>query len=246
MSETNHTILERMVAVMNDVGVIGKERTNTFDRYQFRGIDDVYNALQPVLVKHGVVIIPKLLEMERHDFTTTKGTPQQLVVVRVSYLFTAVSDGSSVEVIAPGEGADRGDKAVNKAMSSAYKNAMFQALCIPTDEKKDSESESPELGDRAARVAGEPVSEEKPKPRNQSQSREKPTAGRWSEQPIGWGMWKTRTWGWLAEGQYEGKRHGWIVDQLDRDLDTTQRQRLEFVAKLIEQRHVQGDTNGST
>lgn len=221
-------IFARMSSVMADIGAISKGQENKFDHYRFRGIDDVYNALQPALVKHGVIVVPTLAQMERRDFETSKGSAQQLVVVTVKYRFCA-PDGTYVEAVAPGEGADRGDKAVNKAMSGAYKNAMFQTFCIPTDERKDSEYESPELGVRA----DGPAEARTAAPRQPPGSGDK--SGRWSQYRIGFGLWKDRTWGWLAEGDYEGKRHNWIVDQLERkDLDPTTRKRLEFVFERIE------------
>lgn len=39
---------------------------------------------------------------------------------------------------------DSGDKSSNKAMSVAFKYACFQALCIPTEEMKDPDGETPE------------------------------------------------------------------------------------------------------
>ncbi len=144
MSDERPAIFGAMVAVMDEIGAIGKNQTNTFDKYKFRGIDDVYNALHPAMVKHGVFVVPRLVRCERTLMETSKGSSMQHASVDVEYVFHA-SDGSSVSACVPGEGADRGDKAVNKAMSAAYKTAMFQAFCIPTDEQSDSEHDSPSL-----------------------------------------------------------------------------------------------------
>ena len=38
---------------------------------------------------------------------------------------------------------DSGDKATNKAMAIAMKYALFQVFCIPTDEMKDPDGETP-------------------------------------------------------------------------------------------------------
>ena len=38
---------------------------------------------------------------------------------------------------------DSGDKATNKAMSAAFKYACFQTFCIPTEEMKDPDAETP-------------------------------------------------------------------------------------------------------
>lgn len=136
-------IYKKMVAVMEEVGSIGKAQKNTFDNYKFRGIDDVYNAVQPALVKHGVVVVPMTEECAMDTYTTTKGAVMQRAVVKVDHVFYA-EDGSCISAVTMGEGADRGDKAVNKAHSSAFKTALFQSLCIPTEERSDSENESPD------------------------------------------------------------------------------------------------------
>ena len=39
---------------------------------------------------------------------------------------------------------DSGDKATNKAMAIAFKYACFQVFCIPTEEMKDPDGETPE------------------------------------------------------------------------------------------------------
>ncbi len=136
-------IYQKLVAVMADVGAIGKGQENKFDKYKFRGIDDVYNAVQPALVTHGVVVVPQTIDCSMDTYETTKGATMQRAVVKVAHVFYA-EDGSSLEATTMGEGADRGDKAINKAHSSAFKTALFQALCIPTEEKSDSENDSPE------------------------------------------------------------------------------------------------------
>ena len=57
------------------------------------------------------------------------------VTVVVAYTFTA-PDGSSIVTSAAGEAMDSGDKATPKAMSVAYRTALLQALCLPTDESR--------------------------------------------------------------------------------------------------------------
>jgi len=61
--------------------------------------------------------------------------------------FTLISaiDGSTLVTNYIGESMDSGDKATNKAMSTAYKYFCFQTFCIPTDEPKDSENDTPEI-----------------------------------------------------------------------------------------------------
>ena len=109
----------------------------------YRGIDDVMNALQPLLAKNKVFIVPEILEQMREERTSYKGGNLIYSICKIKYKFYA-EDGSSIEAITIGEGMDSGDKATNKAMAIAMKYALFQVFCIPTDEMKDPDSETPE------------------------------------------------------------------------------------------------------
>ena len=113
---------------------ISKDRRNQQQGFQFRGIDQVYNALAPVLAKHGLVILPRITDRTVTERTTQKGGVLFYVVVKAEFDFVATEDGSKHTVITYGEAMDSGDKATNKAMSIAYKYAAFQAFCIPTEE----------------------------------------------------------------------------------------------------------------
>lgn len=121
---------------------ISKSRRNVQQGYGFRGIDDVYNALAPILAKHGLVILPRILSREVTERTTQKGGVLFYVVVEAEYDFVAASDGSVHIARTYGEAMDSGDKATNKAMSAAYKYVAMQAFCIPTEGDHDSENQT--------------------------------------------------------------------------------------------------------
>ncbi len=136
-------IYESITKIMEEVPSIGKNQRNKTQGFMYRGIDDVMNALQPLLAKNKVFIVPEILEQTREERTTSKGGNLIYSICKIKYKFYA-EDGSSVEAITIGEGMDSGDKATNKAMAIAMKYALFQVFCIPTDEMKDPDSETPE------------------------------------------------------------------------------------------------------
>lgn len=113
---------------------ISKDRENRQQGFSFRGIDQVYNALAPMLAKHGLVILPRITDRTVTERTTKSGGVLFYVVVKAEFDFVATEDGSKHTVITYGEAMDSGDKATNKAMSIAYKYAAFQAFCIPTEQ----------------------------------------------------------------------------------------------------------------
>ncbi len=136
-------IYESITKIMEEVPAIGKTKTNKIQGFKFRGIDDVMNALQPLLSKNKVFIVPEILEQTREERTTSKGGNLIYSICKIKYKFYA-EDGSSIEAITIGEGMDSGDKATNKAMAIAMKYALFQVFCIPTEEMKDPDSDTPE------------------------------------------------------------------------------------------------------
>lgn len=139
-------VYQAINAVQKDLASsgIGKNQVNTFDKYKFRGIDDVYNALAPLLAKHGLLIMPRIISRDVVERESQKGGALFYVTVDAEFDFIAAEDGSKHTVKVFGEAMDRGDKGTNKAMSAAYKYAMFEAFCIPT-EAQDADAESHEV-----------------------------------------------------------------------------------------------------
>lgn len=152
MSTNNVAVYKAIAAVMGDLAKTGisKAQTNTFDKYKFRGIDDVYNALAPLLAKHGLVVLPRVLERTSEERTSGQNKALFYVTVKAEFDFVAAEDGSAHTVCAYGEAMDRGDKGTNKAMTAAYKYAMFEAFCIPTEGADDADAESHEVESKPA------------------------------------------------------------------------------------------------
>ena len=151
-------IYQSITKIMEEVPSIGKTQRNKTQGFMYRGIDDVMNALQPLLAKNKVFIVPEILEQTREERTTSKGGNLIYSICKIKYKFYA-EDGSSVEAITIGEGMDSGDKATNKAMAIAMKYALFQVFCIPTDEMKDPDSETPEQSTKKSSVTDNKISE---------------------------------------------------------------------------------------
>lgn len=124
---------------------ITKDRKNQQQGYSFRGIDDVYNALAPLLAKHGLCILPRILTRQCVERETAKGGTLFNVTVEAEFDFVCAEDGSKHIVRTFGEAMDSADKATNKAMSAAYKYAAFQAFAIPTEGDNDADAHPPEI-----------------------------------------------------------------------------------------------------
>lgn len=136
-------IYSAIAEAMSEIGAITKGKKNQQQGFMYRGVDDVMNALQPILVKHRIFILPEVLDQSREERTTKSGGSLTYTILKVRYTFFT-DDGSSVSATIVGEGMDSADKSSNKALSVAFKYACFQVFCIPTEEMKDPDAETPE------------------------------------------------------------------------------------------------------
>jgi hypothetical protein len=123
-----------LAAVMADVGAVAKRDKNTAQGFNFRGIDAVVNAVGPILRKHRVLTIPVV--EDAHYETIEVGQKRSLMrqcTLRVRWEFHGPA-GDHIAAVVVAEAMDSGDKATSKAHSVAYRTALLQVLCIPTDE----------------------------------------------------------------------------------------------------------------
>ena len=124
---------ERLVKVMADVGAIGKDRTNSFHGYSYTSADAVMNKVRRALTANNICLST---EAELLEYSSG------FAVVRLTLTFNHKSDSLSAQGI--GQGFDKGDKAVMKAMTAAQKYAYATAFCISWghDPEADSSTDS--------------------------------------------------------------------------------------------------------
>jgi hypothetical protein len=144
-----YTAIAAIAADMSKDG-IAKNRNNQQQNYKFRGIDDVYNALAPILAKNSLVILPQVLERTVVERQTQKGATLFYVTLKVQYDFVSAIDGSKHSIVTYGEAMDSADKATNKAMSASYKYGCMLTFCIPTEGDNDADATTHEPAPRKA------------------------------------------------------------------------------------------------
>jgi len=128
------TIVQAMNEVMKAVGGIAKKDRNQAQGFNFRGIDSVVNAVSPQLQKYGVVVVPSVQDYSYDTVEIGRNrTAMGHVKVKVQYTFVG-PNGDVINTTVVGEAMDSGDKATAKAMSVAFRTALLQSLCLPTDE----------------------------------------------------------------------------------------------------------------
>ena len=132
-------IYQAMVNVANGLrqtGIAKSKQTTGGGNFKYRGIDQVYEAVSPLLCENNVIIRPASIVREE-DIQAGK---MRLVRLMVTYQAICADDGSTMEFMGVGEGCDTSDKAAGKALSYAYKTALFQLFAIPVEGQEDTDS----------------------------------------------------------------------------------------------------------
>lgn len=132
-------IYQNIIKAMNEVNSISKDNYNKIQNFKFRGIDDVMNSMHPILSKNNIFVAPEIESFEREERVSKNGGLIIYTIATIKFTFYA-EDGSNIVVKVVGEAMDSGDKGMNKAMSIAYKYALFQVFCIPTEDDPDKDS----------------------------------------------------------------------------------------------------------
>lgn len=152
--ESAPSVYQAVAAVMGEVQAIGKDRqTEAGNRYRFRGIEAVVNAVGPALRKHGVIVAP--VEVSTYDYVTVEvgSNRSRMASIRTKVKYRWYGPGGdSFDTEAVAEAFDSGDKATAKAMSVAFRTMLTQTLCIPTDDPDPDDSQY----ERSAAIVTDP------------------------------------------------------------------------------------------
>ena len=144
-SDTIGKLVGALGAAMAEIGYVRGTGQNTHQRYSYTSDEDLTAAVQPVMAKHGLAMLPSGCEVERVEVKTAKGGSATSVHVLQTWTI-AHSSGEWMRIQMPGEGRDSQDKGTPKALTAARKYALRHLFCVPTGD--DAEKE--------ARVNGEP------------------------------------------------------------------------------------------
>jgi len=135
-------VYSAIAAVIGELSTngIAKRHINARDRYDYRSVDDLYERLSPLLATHRLCILPRILKRTAKKRLDEHGGAVSSVTVRAAFDIVSAEDGSCHVIESFGEALDASDKATAKAMTAAYKYALFQAFCIPCAESEDADA----------------------------------------------------------------------------------------------------------
>lgn len=137
--------ISKVQAALAKTGIAKDRQCQQGASFKYRGIDEVYNTLAPLLSSVGLCILPRIIDRKCDERQSAKGNALFYVIVEAEFDLVSAEDGTKHTIRTFGEAMDSGDKATNKAMSIAYKNAIFMAFSVPTEGDNDADAHAHEL-----------------------------------------------------------------------------------------------------
>ena len=142
------TIQKAIWAVMCEISYVQKQKSPNLN-YTFAGEAALIRALRPYMERYGIIMsVVAQNEVCFETYQTKSGAPMNRTRLLSTVRFYHAPSGTFIDVMAPGEGADSGDKSGNKANTCAYKYALRQTFVIETGDDPDDEP-----SERQARAA---------------------------------------------------------------------------------------------
>jgi hypothetical protein len=126
--------MQRILSVMAELDYIQKGDARVNGQYRFASHDQVSAAIHPLLVKHGIAILPSVEEVTQEGNRTS-----------VKLLMTFVNADDTKDCFASrfvGYGVDSGDKGPGKAISYACKYGYLKTFCLETGEDSDMDAKA--------------------------------------------------------------------------------------------------------
>jgi hypothetical protein len=143
-------IYQRIHNVMKDVTTIKKEDRKVNNQYTFVSHDEVTRVMHEQFVKHGIVMIPTVIECIENSYADTLSTGKSVLIcktsVKIDVAFINIDNPiDKICVQFPGMGIDNQDKGIGKAISYAVKYALLKTFCLETsdDVEKDNIDSKP-------------------------------------------------------------------------------------------------------
>lgn len=130
-------LLKKILSISEEVGIIQKDKNNTFHKYKYASEHAIKTALKPLFIRHQIVTKFDVVENSINNY----GDSTQ-AIVSVRYSFIDAETGASINGEFTGEGVDKGDKATYKAITGAIKYILTSNFFIPTGDDPEGDDDT--------------------------------------------------------------------------------------------------------
>lgn len=133
---THGAIHGQMAEIMRRIEPIKKEREGGSGgfKFKFRGIYDVYAAVNSIMSEVGVYMTAAVRESKYIERESRQQTWLGHRIMVIEWAFRSAVDGTFVTTEVPTEGMDNNDKATFKGISASQKYAIVTTFLIPDEQ----------------------------------------------------------------------------------------------------------------
>jgi hypothetical protein len=137
------TLAAKLCDIMAECKNIPKNGRNTFQNYNYVMAADAAEYIRELMVKHGVIALPLIEDIEQTPFKTAKGADNFLVRVTVTYTLINAEDPKDTYLVKmAGTGSDTSDKAIFKAITGCQKYFIFNTFLLGGDDDPEKEEKT--------------------------------------------------------------------------------------------------------
>lgn len=137
-----------LVAAQGKLKAVAKDGNNTFDKYTYATLENYVEVIRPVLAEHELCVICGGARMYAGSSRSTRSGGTEFIT-RVQLTVRIIhSSGEWLELAAFGEGQDRADKGIYKAITGARKYALACAFNLVTSDDPEDNGDAPPSDNR--------------------------------------------------------------------------------------------------
>ena len=118
----------KILRVASGVRGVEKSGRNNFHKYDYVTENDLLNAVVPGLEDEGVMVVTSTTSQMVVETKTKKGDTEFLTLVTTAHTFIDGENGAQITVYSQGQGSDKGDKGVYKAITGANKYFLYKSF----------------------------------------------------------------------------------------------------------------------
>lgn len=126
------SLVKKLAAVSATLGYVPKNGYNAHHKYHYVTEADLVSAVREKLAERNVFVFPKFKLLSKVG---------DIATVEATFTFVDGDSGETYEAVSLGEGQDKSDKGVFKAMTGATKYALMKTFLMPTGDDPELEDE---------------------------------------------------------------------------------------------------------
>ncbi len=121
---------------------ISKDGKNSFQKYNYRGIDQVYETFSPVLAQNSILTVLLGPNGEERPLVSAAAEGKKSsTTIEGTLRLLSLEDGSYVDTAYLGQSTSVQGKDLQAARSFAYRDALIQTFCVPFEGTVEPEEE---------------------------------------------------------------------------------------------------------